>query len=120
MSDDDCRFNMPRVLSDHCVDIVHVLFPDPWWKDQHRLKRLFSPPFVDLLAAKLRVGGLLHFKSDVKEYCELVSYLVSQHEAFSTDQPVLASHIGAYAPTHREHWCHAHDRPVYAYYFSRA
>ena len=119
VSDDDCRFNMPRVLPDQRVDVVHVLFPDPWWKEQHRVKRLFSPPFVDLLAQKLRAGGLLHFKSDVREYGELVSYLVSRHEAFSGNDPALAHSIGAGAPTHREHWCSEHGRPVFAYYFAR-
>jgi tRNA (guanine-N7-)-methyltransferase len=119
VSDDDCRFNMPRVLPDQCVDVVHILFPDPWWKDQHRVKRLFSPPFVDLLAAKMRSGGLLHFKSDVGEYGELVSYLVGRHEAFGDNDPTLADAIGPSAPTHREFWCQEHGRPVYAYYFSR-
>src|SRR5262245_29005566 len=82
LSDDDCRFNLPRVVEDQQVDMLHILFPDPWWKEQHKVKRLFSPPFVDLLAAKLRPGGLLHFKSDVLEYGELVRYLVESHPAF--------------------------------------
>ena len=119
VSDDDCRFNMPRVLPDQCVDVFHVLFPDPWWKEQHRVKRLFSPPFVDLLAGKLRPGGLLHFKSDVKEYGDLVSYLAARHEAFAANDPALADMFGGGAPTHREHWCKTHGRPVYAYHFTR-
>ncbi|MCB0080245.1 MAG: hypothetical protein KDE47_04920, partial [Caldilineaceae bacterium] len=59
LSDDDCRFNLPRVIPDGRVESIHILFPDPWWKAQHQVKRLFSPPFVDLLATKLRSGGLL-------------------------------------------------------------
>lgn len=119
LSDDDCRFNLPRVIDDGRLDMVHVLFPDPWWKEQHRVKRLFSPPFVDLLAAKLRRGGLLHFKSDVQEYGELVAYLVAQHGAFSAHDPSLSAHIGEFVATHREHWCIRHNRPVYTYYFAR-
>jgi tRNA (guanine-N7-)-methyltransferase len=119
LSDDDCRFNLPRVIDDGRLDMVHVLFPDPWWKEQHRVKRLFSPPFVDLLAAKLQPGGLLHFKSDVQEYGELVAYLVAQHGAFSAHDPSLAGRIGESAATHREHWCIRHNRSVYAYYFAR-
>ncbi|MBV7331230.1 hypothetical protein KFU94_23935 [Chloroflexi bacterium TSY] len=119
ISDDDVRFSLPRVISDGRVDIVHVLFPDPWWKEQHRVKRLFSPPFVDLLAAKIRVGGLLYFKSDVEEYGELVRYLVGQHADFGAHDPVLASRIGSFALTHREFWCLENDRPIYHYYFER-
>ena len=119
LSDDDARFNLPRVIPDVRVDIFHILFPDPWWKTQHLVKRLFSPPFVDLLARKLRPGGLLHFKSDVQEYGELVRYLVEGHDDFGPHDPSLAAHIGPSAPTHREHWCAVHGKPVYTYYFAR-
>ncbi len=119
LSDDDARFNLPRILADGRVAACHILFPDPWWKAQHRVKRLMSPPFVDLLAAKLQPGGLLHFKSDVAEYGELVRYLVEQHADFLPHDPALAERIGTWVPTHREFWCQAHDRPVYAYYFER-
>lgn len=119
LSDDDARFSLPRVIGDGRVDIFHILFPDPWWKSQYIVKRLFSPPFVDLLAAKLRPGGLLHFKSDVQEYGELVRYLVEGHGTFEANDPAFADRIGPAAPTHREHWCQVHAKPVFAYYFIR-
>jgi tRNA (guanine-N7-)-methyltransferase len=119
LSDDDCRFNLPRVIPDGRVEVVHILFPDPWWKEQHRVKRLFSPPFVDLLAAKLRPGGLLFFKSDVQEYGELVRYLVEGHPAFTPHEPAQAPRIGEHLPTQREFWCRQHNLPVWTYYFVR-
>jgi tRNA (guanine-N7-)-methyltransferase len=119
ISDDDARVNLPAVIADGRVDAIHVLFPDPWWKEQHKIKRLFSPPFVDLLAAKLRIGGLLHFKSDVEGYNELVRYLVGGHSSFTGHQPSLAERIGSYAQTHRENWCLRRNLPVWASYFER-
>jgi len=119
VSDDDVRFNLPLVLDEGRLDAVHILFPDPWWKPQHHVKRLFSPPFVDLLASKLHSGGLLHFKSDVQEYGELVRYLVEGNGAFLAHDPTLAERIGDNAKTHREAWCQRNQRPVYAYYFVR-
>jgi tRNA (guanine-N7-)-methyltransferase len=119
LSDDDARFNLPRVIADGRADAVHILFPDPWWKNEHKVRRLFSPPFVDLLAVKLRAGGLLHLKSDVREYGELVRYLVEQHPAFAPHDSSLAARIGDFAPTHREQWCRRHAKPVWAYYFAR-
>ncbi|MBK8049391.1 MAG: hypothetical protein IPK16_21105 [Anaerolineales bacterium] len=119
VSDDDARFNLPRVIPDGRVDLFHIFFPDPWWKEQHRVKRLFSPPFVDLLAAQLKPGGLLYFKSDVQEYGELVRDLVEQHGAFAAHDPSLAAEVGATAPTHREQWCQRHQKPVFSYYFQR-
>ncbi len=119
ISDDDARFSLPRLIPDGRVDMVHILFPDPWWKKQHKVKRLFSPPFVDLLAAKLRPGGVLHVKTDVAGYGELVRYLVEHHPAFKPHDPRLAERIGPHLPTHREFWCHEHGLPVWVYYFER-
>ena len=119
LSDDDCRFNLPRVVPDGRAEMIHILFPDPWWKAQHQVKRLFSPPFVDLLAAKLRSGGLLYFKSDVEDYGEMVRTLVEGHRAFSPHDDAVAQRIGAYAPTHREYWCLQNQRPIWGYYFVR-
>ena len=119
VSDDDCRFSLPRVVADGRLDAVHILFPDPWWKPQHRVKRLFSSPFVDLLATKLRPGGLLHFKSDVRDYGELVRYLVEEHDAFAPHDPALGAALGMTIPTHREAWCIRNGKPVYAYFFLR-
>lgn len=119
LSDDDARFNLLRVVEDGRAEMIHILFPDPWWKSQYRVKRLFSPPFVDLLAAKLHPGGLLHFKSDVQEYGELVQYLVEQNGAFGAHDELLAKRIGDYTPTHREYWCIRKGKPFFAYYFAR-
>ncbi|RME63601.1 MAG: tRNA (guanosine(46)-N7)-methyltransferase TrmB, partial [Caldilineae bacterium] len=82
-------------------------------------KRLFSPPFVDLLAEKIRPGGILHVKTDVQGYGELVCYLLEQHPAFSGNRPELLERIGSHVPTHREFWCQEHGLPVWAFAFQR-
>ena len=119
LSDDDVRIGLPAAIPDARAAAVHVLFPDPWWKAQHKVKRLFSPPFVDLLAAKIRPGGYLHFKSDVAQYGELVRLLLSRHPAFSDHAPELAERVGVSTRTHREHWCRENELPVWAFYFRR-
>ena len=119
LSDDDARVGLQLAIPDQRVDAVHVLFPDPWWKAQHKVKRLFSPPFVDLLAEKLRPGGYLHLKTDVEQYGALVRHLLSGHPAFSDHRPELADQVGPYRPTHREHWCQENGMPVWTYYFPR-
>ncbi len=119
LSDDDARVNLPAVLAPGRVEIMHVLFPDPWWKEQHKIKRLFAPPFVDLLAEVICPGGMLHFKSDVEGYNELVRYLVGNHPAFAAHNPDLAGRIGPHLPTHREHWCQRKNLPVWSSYFER-
>ena len=50
------------------LDEVLVLFPDPWHKKRHHKRRLIQPPFVELLASRLRVGGILRLATDWEEY----------------------------------------------------
>lgn len=119
LSDDDARFSLPRLIDAGRAEMVHVLFPDPWWKTPYKARRLISPPFVDLLARLLRPGGLFHFKSDVEEYADLVAYLVGQHAAFAPHDPALSDRIGGHAPTHREDWCRRHGKPVFTRLFVR-
>jgi tRNA (guanine-N7-)-methyltransferase len=52
------------------VDEVEILFPDPWHKKRHHKRRLIQAPFVQLLATRLRAGGLLHLATDWEPYAE--------------------------------------------------
>jgi len=61
-----------EVLRDQIVpaslDEVLVLFPDPWHKKRHHKRRLIQPPFVELIASRLRPGGVLRLATDWEEY----------------------------------------------------
>ncbi|MBN4664265.1 tRNA (guanosine(46)-N7)-methyltransferase TrmB [Pandoraea nosoerga] len=52
------------------LDGVHIFFPDPWHKKRHHKRRLLQPPFVALLASRLKSGGYLHCATDWQEYAE--------------------------------------------------
>jgi tRNA (guanine-N7-)-methyltransferase len=51
-----------------CIDEVLVLFPDPWHKKRHHKRRLIQPAFVELIASRLRAGGVLRLATDWEEY----------------------------------------------------
>jgi tRNA (guanine-N7-)-methyltransferase len=55
-------------IPDGCLDRVLLLFPDPWHKKRHHKRRLVQPAFVELLARKLRPGGILHMATDWEDY----------------------------------------------------
>ena len=55
-------------VADGSLDEVRIWFPDPWHKKRHHKRRLLQAPFVDLVARKLRVGGLLHLATDWQDY----------------------------------------------------
>lgn len=59
---------LERCIVDQSLDAVHIYFPDPWHKKRHHKRRLIQPPFVLLLAQKLRQGGLLHLATDWEHY----------------------------------------------------
>lgn len=52
------------------LDEVRIYFPDPWPKKRHHKRRLIQPDFIDLLATRVRSGGLLHLATDWAEYAE--------------------------------------------------
>ena len=55
-------------IADGALDEVRIWFPDPWPKKRHHKRRLLQPAFVDLLARKLKIGGLLHLATDWQDY----------------------------------------------------
>lgn len=59
--------DLDRLLSPVSVDVVHILFPDPWFKRRHRKRRVLNKDLAVQLARILKPGGLLFFQSDVFE-----------------------------------------------------
>jgi tRNA (guanine-N7-)-methyltransferase len=75
---------------------IHVFFPDPWPKKRHHKRRLIQPPFVALLASRLRPGGYLHLATDWEEYAlQMLSVLSAE--------PLLDNTAAGFAsrPTYR-------------------
>lgn len=57
--------DLDQVFAPRSVDCFHLLFPDPWFKERHRKRRVIEPELVRVIAAQLRAGGELHVASDV-------------------------------------------------------
>ena len=109
-----------RVLSD-CLEAVHVYFPDPWWKQRHRKRRLMHAAFLHDVQRVLRSGGTLHFWTDVQEYFETTLKLI-RHET-DLQGPVLlqepvAEHDSDYR-THFERRMRMHSEPIYRCQFEK-
>ena len=119
VSDDDARFDLPRLLQPGSVQAFHILFPDPWWKPRHQPRRLFSAPFVDVLALLLQPGGILRAASDVPGYAQLIQQVVEAHPDFLPHNPDLAQHFVQAAPTSRQAFCDKIGRPYQFFYFQK-
>jgi tRNA (guanine-N7-)-methyltransferase len=60
------------------VQAVHVYFPDPWWKQRHHKRRVFTDEFARQCARVLRPGGVLSVATDVEDYAALVRRVVAE------------------------------------------
>jgi tRNA (guanine-N7-)-methyltransferase len=70
------------------LDEVLVLFPDPWHKKRHHKRRLIQTPFVELLATKLRRGGVLRLATDWEEYAlQMLEVLSADGTLFANLSP---------------------------------
>ena len=59
-----------EVVDSDSLIAVHVYFPDPWWKERHKKRRIMTERFVKNVQRCLQRGGRLHFRTDVREYFE--------------------------------------------------
>ena len=70
---------LERHLGGPCLDEILILFPDPWPKKRHHKRRLIQPPFVTLLAERLRGGGALRLATDWEPYAaEMLATLAAE------------------------------------------
>ena len=119
VSGDDARYALARALPPACAQVIHVLLPDPWWKRRHQHRRMFTPFTVDLYARTLVCSGLLHVKTDVPAYADLIADVVAASGQFSPPDAALAARFADTVPTTREAWCLANGYPVTTFCFQR-
>ncbi len=111
---DGVRIFRQRLLTDS-VAAIHVYFPDPWWKQRHRKRRVLHAAFLHDVQRVLRQGGILHFWTDVLEYFEATLKLIRLETALQgpvmlDEQP--AEHDEDFR-THFERRMRMHAQPVY-------
>jgi len=77
-----------EVVPSESLEAVHVYFPDPWWKARHHRRRLMNPEFVQQIERVLRVGGRLHFWTDVLDYYEMAVEALTENTKLQGPKPV--------------------------------
>jgi len=79
------------MIAPRSLDGAHIFFPDPWPKARHHKRRLIQPPFVRLLAGRLKPGGYVHCATDWENYAEQILAVLSA-------EPRLRNAAEGYAP----------------------
>ncbi len=111
----DARIVLPRYFDGPTFEKIYLLFPDPWPKARHGLKRLLHTRFVELLTTVLKPGGDLFMATDVSWYAEwavenadFVPELSNQGDPFVPREALFS-----YAPTFFEQKWRAEGRDIY-------
>lgn len=62
---------LAHVFEPETLDEIHVNFPDPWFKAGHAQRRLIQRNTLDLMASRLKHGGLFTLATDIREYADM-------------------------------------------------
>ncbi len=74
---------LEKQIPDASLDELLLYFPDPWPKKRHHKRRIVQPPFVTLVAHKLKPGGTFRLATDWAPYAEHMLEVLSASSAFA-------------------------------------
>lgn len=63
----DARTLVPRLFAPGSLSVVHLQFPDPWWKRSHFKRAVIQPDFAKLLLDRMVPGGKFDLRTDVED-----------------------------------------------------
>jgi tRNA (guanine-N7-)-methyltransferase len=69
-------------IPDQSLDRVQLYFPDPWHKNKHHKRRIVQPDFVELVAQKLKPGGIFHLATDWENYALQMKEVLNASDKF--------------------------------------
>src|SRR5580765_713453 len=78
----DSLFAIRCLLPKNSVETFYLLFPDPWPKRRHQLRRIFTRDFLEAIAAALEEHGVLCVATDQLDYFHQIERLSRAHLQF--------------------------------------
>ncbi len=69
-------------LPDASLDRLYLLHPDPWRKARHAKRRMVNHGPLDLIASKLKPGGVFRLGTDDPTYCRWSMMIMSARRDF--------------------------------------
>jgi len=73
----ESAYAIQYLLPPASVDVVHLLFPDPWPKKKHRRRRIVTADFLALVQRVLVPNGRFRIATDQKDYFEAMRELIA-------------------------------------------
>lgn len=106
---------VPKLFKPESLSLIILNFPDPWWKNRHKKRRILNEPFLNLLVNLLKPKGQFFFQSDVQELFDVYGELLSSR---LKQLPCEQNPLGA--KSHREKKCEELGLPIYRALFHKA
>lgn len=120
-----CNINnfLPELLASLPAGKLHYVtlqFPDPWFKQRHKKRRVVQPELVNALAEYLPDGAIVFLQSDVESIAEEMRDRFQKHPSFQRqhEESWLANNPLP-VPTEREIATLAQNKPVYRALFKK-
>lgn len=66
----DARIEVPKIFTPGSLSVIHLQFPDPWWKRAHQKRAILHGDFPKFLLSLLVPGGRFDFRTDVQDVGE--------------------------------------------------
>ena len=83
--DADARELLER-LPDSCLELIYLLYPDPWPKARQNKRRFVNTQTLAQFHRVLKPGGLVLFASDIEDYVNWTRAHVKEHGGFSEER----------------------------------
>ena len=80
---EDATYLLANHIPDNSLDVIHLLFPDPWPKNRQHKRRMVQSEFIELVGRKLKQGGFIHIATDWQPYADWIKVRFDKSESFS-------------------------------------
>ena len=70
------------------INVLHINFPDPWYKKKHHKRRVIQPELIRFLSSSMRKESLVFIKTDVKELFNYMDFTISNNLNFKQLQKI--------------------------------
>jgi tRNA (guanine-N7-)-methyltransferase len=111
----DAKQFLEKVVPDASVQRLHVYFPDPWWRNKHKKRRVLNEQTIHDIQRVLVPNGEFHFWTDVLDYYEHICGEMMDRTTLYGPRYVpepVAIHNMDYT-THFERRARLNSQPVY-------
>jgi len=68
---------LAHLLPPQSLRLIHINYPDPWFKKRHSRRRLLQRDTVDWICSRLAPGGQLQLATDIAAYAQMAHELLA-------------------------------------------